>query len=112
MEVRFEKENVSTFDGKGELLLTIMSSLAQEESRSISYLSTATSNIAKETGCSLPKHDDNAKYWPILFRGKNVQDKSQGSYCWKMRKRVINAIEMLIDEGVIDERALPEEERD
>ena len=32
----FEKENIWTFDGKGELLLTIMSSLAQEESRSIS----------------------------------------------------------------------------
>lgn len=31
-----EKENIYTFDGKGELLLTIMSSLAQEESRSIS----------------------------------------------------------------------------
>ena len=30
------KENIWTFDGKGELLLTIMSSLAQEESRSIS----------------------------------------------------------------------------
>ncbi len=35
-EVYFEKENIYTFDGKGELLLTIMSSLAQEESRSIS----------------------------------------------------------------------------
>ncbi|MBE6668268.1 MAG: recombinase family protein [Ruminococcaceae bacterium] len=32
----FEKENIWTFDSKGELLLTIMSSLAQEESRSIS----------------------------------------------------------------------------
>lgn len=32
----FEKENIWTFDGKGELLITIMSSLAQEESRSIS----------------------------------------------------------------------------
>lgn len=30
------KENIWTFDSKGELLLTIMSSLAQEESRSIS----------------------------------------------------------------------------
>ena len=30
-EVYFEKENIWTFDGKGELLLTIMSSLAQEE---------------------------------------------------------------------------------
>lgn len=36
VEVFFEKENIWTFDGKGELLITIMSSLAQEESRSIS----------------------------------------------------------------------------
>ncbi len=35
-ECYFQKENIFTFDGKGELLLTIMSSLAQEESRSIS----------------------------------------------------------------------------
>lgn len=36
VEVFFEKENIWTFDSKGEMLLTIMSSLAQEESRSIS----------------------------------------------------------------------------
>lgn len=36
VECFFEKENIWTFDGKGELLLTIMSSLAQEEARSIS----------------------------------------------------------------------------
>ena len=36
VEVYFEKENIYTFDAKGELLITIMSSLAQEESRSIS----------------------------------------------------------------------------
>ena len=35
-EVYFEKENIFTLDSKGELLLTIMASLAQEESRSIS----------------------------------------------------------------------------
>jgi DNA invertase Pin-like site-specific DNA recombinase len=35
-EVYFEKEAIWTFDGKGELLITIMSSLAQEESRSLS----------------------------------------------------------------------------
>ena len=34
--VYFQKENIMTFDSKGELLITIMSSLAQEESRSIS----------------------------------------------------------------------------
>ena len=36
IEVFFEKENIYTLDAKGELLITIMSSLAQEESRSIS----------------------------------------------------------------------------
>lgn len=36
VEVWFEKENLRTLDAKGEMLLTIMSSLAQEESRSIS----------------------------------------------------------------------------
>lgn len=36
VEVRFERENISTFSGDGELLLTILASYAQEESRSIS----------------------------------------------------------------------------
>lgn len=36
VEVYFEKENIYSMDSKGELMLTIMSSIAQEESRSIS----------------------------------------------------------------------------
>jgi DNA invertase Pin-like site-specific DNA recombinase len=36
VEIYFEKESIYTLDSKGELLITIMSSLAQEESRSIS----------------------------------------------------------------------------
>lgn len=32
----FEKENINSLDSKGEVLLTILSSLAQDESRSIS----------------------------------------------------------------------------
>ncbi|TCT14537.1 DNA invertase Pin-like site-specific DNA recombinase [Natranaerovirga pectinivora] len=38
--VLFEKENINTLDSKGEVLLTILSSLAQDESRSISENST------------------------------------------------------------------------
>ena len=34
--VYFEEQSINTMDGKGELLITIMSSIAQEESRSIS----------------------------------------------------------------------------
>jgi len=36
IEVYFEKENIFTLDSKGEFLITLMSSMAQEESRSIS----------------------------------------------------------------------------
>ena len=36
VEVRFEKENISSFTGDGELMLSILASFAQEESRSIS----------------------------------------------------------------------------
>ena len=36
MAVVFEKEGVNTLDGTGEILITILSSLAQEESRNIS----------------------------------------------------------------------------
>lgn len=36
----FEKENINTLDAKGEVLLTILSSMAQDESRSISENST------------------------------------------------------------------------
>lgn len=36
IEVRFEKENINSLSGDGELLLTILASFAQEESRSIS----------------------------------------------------------------------------
>ena len=36
VEVFFEKENINTMDSKGEVLLTIMASLAQQESESLS----------------------------------------------------------------------------
>ena len=36
VEVYFEKENIYSLDSKGEFLLTLMSSMAQEESRSLS----------------------------------------------------------------------------
>lgn len=36
IEVRFEKERINTLSGDGELMLTILASFAQEESRSIS----------------------------------------------------------------------------
>ena len=36
MAVYFEKENINTLDAKGEIMITIMASLAQQESQSLS----------------------------------------------------------------------------
>jgi len=36
VEVRFEKENIDTLSGDGELMLTILSSFEQEESKNVS----------------------------------------------------------------------------
>lgn len=36
VEVRFEKENINTLSGGGELMLTVLSSFAQEESKNVS----------------------------------------------------------------------------
>ncbi|WP_240628804.1 recombinase family protein [Trueperella pyogenes] len=52
VEVYFEKEGIWTFDAKGELLITIMSSLAQEEARSISENVTWGTVNASPTGKS------------------------------------------------------------
>lgn len=50
VEVFFQKENIYTLDAKGELLITIMSSLAQEESRSISENVTWGKRVAFSQG--------------------------------------------------------------
>ena len=76
-----------------------------DPSHYISCLSTAASNIAKRTKCALPDNNDGrSRYWPVLFQGRHTDDKRQGSYCWKMRKPVVEAIEMLIDENVFAEK--------
>lgn len=48
--VTFEKENIDSLDAKGEVLLTILSSLAQDESRSISENATWGDSKEVRTG--------------------------------------------------------------
>jgi DNA invertase Pin-like site-specific DNA recombinase len=51
VECYFEKEQIWTFDGKSELLITIMSSLAQEEALGISQNVTWGKRRSFEEGC-------------------------------------------------------------
>lgn len=69
VEVYFEKENIWTFDSKGEMLLTIMSSIAQEESRSISE------NVL----WSIRKKFENGEYWVSYTRMLGYEKGEDGS---------------------------------
>ena len=66
----------------------------------ISFFSSAGQNIQKETGIGSPKDDKNAKCWPILFQGKSTE----AGYCYKMRKPVVQAMNMLMSMGVFLEK--------
>ena len=67
--ILFEKENINTLDAKGGVLLTILSSLAQDESRSISENSTWGIRRRFETG----KHKMSTK----RFLGYDSDDKGK-----------------------------------
>ena len=70
MEVYFVEDNIWTMDGDGELRLTIMATLAQEESRKISERVRAGQKISRDKG--------------VLFGNGNIlgydRDKAKGTY--------------------------------
>ena len=70
----------------------------------IRYFSSAGAKIMKQTGVPGPEDDENAKYWPVLFQGRNTKNDSNVGYCYRMREPVIEAIESLIKEGLFDSK--------
>ena len=70
IEVYFVEDNIWTMDGDGELRLTIMATLAQEESRKISERVRAGQKISRDKG--------------VLFGNGNIlgydRDKAKGTY--------------------------------
>jgi len=49
--------------------------------------------IIKETNCALPPAEKNAKYWPVLFVGRNAKAKESGNYVWKLREELRFALD-------------------
>ena len=70
IEVYFVEDNIWTMDGDGELRLTIMATLAQEESRKISERVRAGQKISRDKG--------------VLYGSGNIlgydRDKAKGTY--------------------------------
>lgn len=48
--------------------------------------------VAKETGCPIC-NQNNAKFWPVLFVGRDAASDERGSYVWKLRNELLEALE-------------------
>ena len=48
--------------------------------------------IWKETSCPLC-NQENAKYWPVLFVGRDTKPEERGNYIWKLRDELKQALE-------------------
>ena len=72
------------------------------------YNSNAT-HLAKaiqlETKCPMSSRDDNSgdRYWAILFQGRYTDKDEQGSFSWKLRQPLYEAIEELNGNGFFDD---------
>ena len=49
--------------------------------------------VAKKTGCALiSENDENSKWWPILYMGKDAGKDEDGSFIWRLRSELAEAL--------------------
>lgn len=50
--------------------------------------------VVQKTGCPVfPRDNENSKWWPVLYVGKNAKKDEEGSYIWKLRDELAEALE-------------------
>ena len=50
--------------------------------------------VAKKSGCEIMTGDnENSKWWPILYIGKNASEGEEGSYVWRLRDELSEALD-------------------
>lgn len=58
--------------------------------------STLAKRIADKTGCPLLKtNTENAQWWPILYIGRYARKEEEGSYIWKLRDELFEALDQV-----------------
>lgn len=74
--------------------------------------STLAKRIADKTGCPLMEVDtENSKWWPILYVGRSAIKDEQGSYIWKLRDELSEALDKIdLSEIELYVKAAPGEE--
>lgn len=60
----------------------------------ISGSATLAKRVAEKTGCPvMPRDEENSRWWPILYIGKNACKDEEGSYVWKLRSELSEALD-------------------
>lgn len=81
--------------------------LALKYGESKNFYNKGSSALAKrvydKTHCVLPPERDseNARWWPILYVGKYARDSETGSYIWKLREELKEALDQIDMESVM-----------
>lgn len=60
----------------------------------ISGSATLAKRVAEKTDCPImPRDEENSRWWPILYLGKNARKDEEGSYVWKLREELSEALD-------------------
>ena len=52
--------------------------------------------VAEKTGCPvMERENENSRWWPILYLGRNASQDEEGSYVWKLRDELAAALEQV-----------------
>lgn len=58
--------------------------------------------VQKETGCPIRQRDEGGNsYWPILFYGRDAGKQENGTFAWKLREPLAEAVEKMIEKGIL-----------
>ena len=49
--------------------------------------------VVKKTGCRTLQEEENSKWWPVLYLGRNTKKEERGNYVWKLRPELHAALE-------------------
>jgi 5-methylcytosine-specific restriction protein B len=51
--------------------------------------------VAEKTGCPVMSRDSDNRWWPVLYVGKNATKDEEGSFCWKLRSELSEALDQV-----------------
>ena len=52
--------------------------------------------VVQKTGCPvMPRDEENSKLWPVLYVGKSAKKDEEGSYVWKLRDELVEALKRI-----------------